>query len=258
MSELLVERDGAIAVVTINRPERRNALTHALVAQLTEAIRAMGDDSRVRAIVLSGAGDRAFSAGADLHAGGAAGIGADVVLRRYYNPLILTMVELTTPIVAAVNGVAAGAAVSLALACDLRVAASSARFQLSFVGVGLVPDAGATWLLPRAIGKARSSEMALLGRPVEADEALAWGLVNRVVPDADLLPTARAVACQLAAGASSVGTTKRLLHTSTEHDLASQLEEEASAQGKAQRGTDYAEARRAFAEKRSPIFQRSE
>jgi 2-(1,2-epoxy-1,2-dihydrophenyl)acetyl-CoA isomerase len=248
--ELLVERMGPVVVVTLNRPHRLNALSHGLVVELRSTLARLENDDTVRAIVLTGQG-RAFSSGADLSAGPS---DAKSVLRDYYNPLILDMVGMATPIVAAVNGVAAGAGVSLTLACDLRIAAASSSFRLSFVGVGLVPDAGSTWLLPRAVGSTRAAEIALLGKPVDAADADRFGLVNEVVPDGEVRSRAIKVAETLAALARSVGTTRRLLHHSFTAKLADQLDTEANAQGVAQRGADYAEARQAFAEKRPPRF----
>jgi 2-(1,2-epoxy-1,2-dihydrophenyl)acetyl-CoA isomerase len=247
---LHVERDGRACLITLNRPAKLNALSHELMTDLRHELRAAERDPGIRAIVLTGAG-RAFSSGADLRAGPS---DAEQVLREFYNPLITDLLQFSTPVVAAVNGIAAGAAVSLALACDLRIAADSAAFQLSFVKVGLVPDAGATWLLPRAIGTARAAEMMLLGRALPAAEALAWGLVNEVTDPASLRARALEVAATLAALSASVGAARRLLHQSPERSLADQLDSEATAQGMAQRGPDFEEARRAFAEKRSPRF----
>jgi 2-(1,2-epoxy-1,2-dihydrophenyl)acetyl-CoA isomerase len=245
---LRVDQHGRVRLVTLNRPARLNALSHELLADLRQGLRAADSDSGTRAVVLTGAG-RAFSAGADLRAGPS---DAEQVLRDYYNPLILDLLQLSTPVIAAVNGIAAGAAVSLALACDLRIAADTTAFQLSFVKVGLVPDAGATWLLPRAVGTARAAEMMLLGRPVPADQALAWGLVNEVTDTAGLLDRALAVAAVLAALPESAGATRRL-YQSLVASVAEQLDREATAQGKAQYSPDFAQARRALAAKRPPV-----
>lgn len=249
---LLIEVADAVARVTLNRPEKLNALDHGLVRELRSTIARLDEDPGVRAIVLTGSG-RGFCAGADLSGGPS---DAQEVVRELYNPLIETMVGAATPLVAAINGPVAGAGVSIALACDLRIAADSARFELSFVRVGLVPDAGATWLLPRLVGASRAAEMALLGRRVLADEAASWGLVSRVVPQAEVLTEAEATASALAALSSSVGATKALLLEAATHPLAEHLEQEARAQGIAQKGPDYAEARAAFREKRAPTFTR--
>ncbi|WP_157390373.1 enoyl-CoA hydratase/isomerase family protein [Nocardia terrae] len=248
--EVLVERCGAVAVIILNRPHRLNALTHGQMVELRRFLLRLDNDQRVRAIVLTGQG-RAFSSGADLSAGPS---NAKSVLRDYYNPLIRDMVGMATPIIAAVNGVAAGAGVSLTLACDLRVAAESASFRMSFVNVGLVPDAGATWLLPRAVGSTRAAEMVLLGKSVDAVAAERFGLVNEVVPDDEVRSRAVELATTIASLSSSVRSIRRLLHLSFTSDLYDQLDAEATAQGIAQQGPDFAEAKRAFAEKRQPKF----
>ncbi len=247
---LTTERCDGYAVVRLNRPERLNALSHALVEDLREELTALDADPAVRAVVLTGEG-RAFCSGADLGGGPS---DAEDVVRRLYNPLVAQLAGMDTPVIAAVNGVAAGAGFSLALASDLRLASENASFVLSFVKVGLVPDAGATWLLPRAVGTARAAEIALLGRKVTAAQALAWGLVNEVVAADQLLERARAVAAELAAVSASVGPIRRLLTSGWAADLDTQLDAEATAQGAAQHHPHYAEARLAFREKRSPRF----
>ncbi|MFE3059945.1 enoyl-CoA hydratase/isomerase family protein [Nocardia sp. NPDC059239] len=249
--DLLVRRDGQVAVVTLNRPERLNALSHTLLRRLRRTLTDLDNDQSVRAIVLTGAG-RAFSAGADLRG---APSDAEQVVRELYNPLILEIQDMVTPMVAAVNGVAVGAAVSLACACDLRVAADTASFQLAFVSVGLVPDAGATWLLPRIVGLGRATELALLGRRLPAPEACDIGLVNSIVPTDQVVKNAVEIARSLADFGSSVSTTRRLLRRSFMEDLPDQLAAEAVAQGIAQRSPEYKEARRAFADKRRPTAQ---
>lgn len=248
--ELLVNRDGPIAVVTLNRPQRLNALSNGVVDQLHSLLTQLDNEQQVRAIVLTGAG-RAFCAGVDLQADAAE---PENVLRDHYNPLIAAMLSLSTPLVAAVNGVAAGVGVSIALACDLRVAAISASFVLSFVNVGLVPDGGATWLLSRAVGKTWAAELALLGERVAADRALTMGLVNRVVSDVEQLQLACELAQTLARSSLSVGATRRLLNRGMDATIADQLEAEAIEQNQALRRPDFDEARRAFAEKRPPKF----
>lgn len=242
-------RDG-YAVLTLNRPERYNALSHALVADLRKCLARLDDNPEVRALVLTGEG-RAFCSGADLNGSPS---DAEDVVRRLYIPLVSQLTRMNTPVVAAVNGVAAGAGFSLALGADLRIASETASFSLSFVKVGLVPDAGATWLLPRAVGSTRAAEIALLGRKVTAAQALEWSLVNEVVPPERLRERACEVAGELAALSASVGPTRRLLNGSVEVDLATQLDAEATAQGIAQHHPHYAEARQAFREKRPPRF----
>ena len=250
-ADLLTVVDDGVAVVTLNRPDRLNALSHGLLVELRSVLGTLNDDRRVRAIVLTGAG-RAFSAGADLRGGPS---DAEQVVRDYYNPLVDDMLTHRCPLVAAVNGVAAGAAVSLAAACDYRVAAADASFQLSFVRVGLVPDAGATWLLPRIVGAGRAAEMALLGNRVDAHTALSWGLVNRVAdsPDASV-EMASVLGRELASRSASVAAARRLLQTTWSSSREAQLELEATTQGVLQHSHDYREARSAFTEKRKPNF----
>lgn len=247
---LLQEQHGAVTLLTLNRPDSLNSLSHRLLTDLRQRLVALDTDPSVRAIVLTGSG-RAFSAGADL---GAPSSDAEDTVRRLYNPLIVSLMELSTPVVAAVNGIAAGAAFSLALACDLRIAAESAAFQLSFTRIGLVPDAGATWLLPRTVGMTRASEIALLARKITSSEALQWSLVNEVVDNPNVVDRALEVAEQLAQLAASVGATKTLLRDSHHRELADQLDAEATAQGLAQHSPDFIEVRAAFREKRAPSF----
>jgi 2-(1,2-epoxy-1,2-dihydrophenyl)acetyl-CoA isomerase len=248
---LHTERCDGYAVLRLNRPERLNALSHALVGDLHDALATLDADAGVRAVVLTGEG-RAFCSGADLGGGPS---DAEDVVRRLYNPLITRLTSMDTPVIAAVNGVAAGAGFSLALAADLRLASENASFALSFVKVGLVPDAGATWLLPRALGSARAAEIALLGRKVTATQALAWGMVNDVIAAGELEQRAREVAAELASLSASVGPIRRLLGSSWSVDLPTQLDAEASAQGAAQHHPHYREARLAFSEKRPPRFR---
>ena len=175
------EVEGGIATLTLDRPEALNALTIPLKVALLDAFEAVAADRTIRAVILTGAG-RAFCAGQDLaERDDPDAPPLDVELRDRYEPIVRAMVALDRPIIAAINGVAAGAGASLALACDLRIAAESARFVLAFGRIGLVPDSGATWFLPRIVGSARAAEMALLNVPIDAAEALRIGLVSRVV-----------------------------------------------------------------------------
>jgi len=250
--EVIVERRDGVGIVTLNRPHRLNAVPPDVGHTLREAFLALEAQADVRAIVLTGAG-RAFCAGADI-APGADSDGAERVLRDCWNPLITTMLELDVPIIAAVNGVAAGAGASLAFACDLRVAARSARFQLSFVKIGLMPDAGASWLLPRIVGLGRANELALLGRDVAAEEAHAWGLVNELADDGAALEAAITLARRFAEVSASAGTIKRAQHAGLRAGVEEQLEREAVLQGRLQLRPDFAEATAAFAEKRPARF----
>jgi 2-(1,2-epoxy-1,2-dihydrophenyl)acetyl-CoA isomerase len=252
---LRVDVDGPVATITLDRPEALNALTVPVKVALREALERLAVDRAVRAVILTGAG-RAFCAGQDLaerERPDAAPL--DVELRERYNPIILALRAMGQPVIAAVNGVAAGAGASIAFACDLRIAAEDARFVLAFGRIGLVPDSGATWFLPRLIGQARAAELALVGDPISADGALRIGLVSRVVPNDELLTEARALADRIAAGAPmAVALTKGALERAASIDLETALEGEAKLQGIAGASADHAEGLTAFREKRAPRF----
>jgi 2-(1,2-epoxy-1,2-dihydrophenyl)acetyl-CoA isomerase len=248
--ELLVERTGCVGIVSLNRPQNLNAVHPEMGNALRSAFLDLEGDPDIRAIVLTGRG-RAFCAGADIS--GETG-NAEAVLRDIWNPLITTMLELDVPLIAALNGVAAGAGASLAFACDLRVASSSARFQLSFVKVGLIPDAGASWLLPRIVGLGRANELALLGRDLSAAEAQQWGLVNDVVDDGAAADAAVALAARFAGVSASAGSIKWVNRAGFDSSLADHLEREAVLQGQLQARPDFEEATAAFREKRPPRF----
>ena len=250
-----VDPDAAIATITLNRPEALNALTVPMKVDLLAAFRQVERDATVRAVILTGAG-RAFCAGQDLRerlGPDAAPLGVEV--RERYNPIIRAMRGLSKPIVGGINGVAAGAGASLAMACDLRIASETATFSLAFGRVGLVPDSGATWFLPRLVGSTRAAELALLNDPVSAADAVRLGLVGRVVPAEQLVTEARSVAARLAAGApKAIALTKRALDAAWERDLDGALEYEAQLQDMAGRTKDHAEGLAAFMEKRPPRF----
>jgi 2-(1,2-epoxy-1,2-dihydrophenyl)acetyl-CoA isomerase len=248
---VLVERRDQVAVLTLNRPEKMNALTSAMVDQLRESLEAASDDERVRAAVITGAG-RGFCAGADLEFAD-----PDVrrLLREHYAPLIKAMSSLELPIVTGVNGTAAGVGISVALAGDMVVAAEGAKFVLAFSGVGLVPDGGMTWVLPRLIGRARAFELMATGKRLDAEGALELGLVNRLAPAERVRDEALAVAAELAAGPRSIGLLKRALRASPEQDLSDQLDLEADLQSEAVASSDFNEAIAAFREKREPRFR---
>ena len=252
---LRVEVDGAVVTLTLDRPEALNALTVPLKIALREALGSIAADRSIRAVILTGAG-RAFCAGQDLaerDEPDAAPL--DVELRERYHPIIRALRAMDQPVVAAVNGVAAGAGASLAFASDLRIAAEEARFVLAFGRIGLVPDSGSTWFLPRLVGPARAAELALVGDPVPADEALRIGLVSRVVPGDRLIAEARAIADRIAAGAPrAVAAAKHLLDDAWTGGLEAALEGEADAQGQLGARADHAEGLAAFREKRSPRF----
>jgi 2-(1,2-epoxy-1,2-dihydrophenyl)acetyl-CoA isomerase len=250
-----VDAESGVATLTLNRPDALNALTVPMKQELLAAWRRVERDASVRAVILTGAG-RAFCAGQDLRERlqpDAAPLGVEV--RERYNPIIRAMRALPKPIVAAINGVAAGAGASLAMASDLRIASEGASFALAFGRVGLVPDSGATWFLPRLVGATRAMELALLGDPVSAADALRLGLVGRVVPAQQLAAAARSVAARLAAGAPrAIALTKRALNAAWERDLDAALDYEAHLQDMAGRTKDHAEGLAAFIEKRRPRF----
>ena len=252
---LRVEVDGGVATITLDRPQALNALTVPVKVALREALESIAADRSVRAVILTGAG-RAFCSGQDLaerERPDAAPL--DVEVRDRYNPIIRALRSMGQPVIAAVNGVAAGAGASLAFACDLRIAAEEARFILAFGRIGLVPDSGATWFLPRLVGTGTAADMALIGDPVDAAEALRIGLVSRVVPGSALMSEARALADRLAAGAPlAMALTKGALQRALTIDLDEALDGEAKLQGIAGASADHAEGLAAFREKRPPRF----
>lgn len=248
-----VARQGGVLVLTLNRPERLNAMTAPMTAALSAALAAAEADADVRAVLLHGAG-RGFCAGQDL-AEVAPGQDLGDTLERRFNPLIRALRASPLPIVCAVHGVAAGAGANLALACDVVLAARSARFIQSFVRIGLVPDAGGTHVLPRLAGDARARGMALLGEPASGAQAEAWGLVWRAVPDDDLLAEAERVAAQLAAQpAQAVALIKRALNASGANTLDQQLDLERDLQRACGASADFREGVQAFLEKRPARF----
>ena len=249
--------DGA-ARLTLNRPQSLNAWDEQLGRDLGDALSEVAADEGVRALLVTGAG-RAFSAGADLkeqrRAGGGGAPDLSVRLRELYNPAILAIREMPKPVVAAVNGPAVGIGCSLALACDLILAAESSYFLLAFVNIGLVPDGGVTAILPARAGFARAAEMAMLGERVPAARALDWGLVNRVVGDGELEAESEALLARLAAGpTASYANSKRLLNRRLYAGLEDQLDAEAAAQREQGRTADFYEGVAAFVEKREPRF----
>jgi len=257
---LLVENDGAVRTLRLNRPDVLNAFNGELLSALAKAVRDAEKDVAVRCLVITGSG-RAFSSGQDL---------ADVAnryksaepielgrhLREHYHPTIVRLRTMEKPVVASVNGVAAGAGASLALACDFRIAAESASLIEAFINVGLVPDCGSTFMLPRLVGLARAMELAMTGRKVKAAEALQIGLVNQVVPDAELPAATTALARKLAdLPPRGIGLTKRAINAAWSNDLETQLEYEAMLQTTAGQTHDHREGVAAFLEKRTPRFE---
>ena len=249
------EVSDAIATITLDRPAALNALTVAAKEELLAAFSTVGRDRTIRAVVLTGSG-RAFCAGQDLKERLEPGaVPLAVELRDRYNPLIRAMRALDQPIVGAINGVAVGAGASLAFACDVRIASEDAAFRLAFGRIGLVPDSGATWLLPRLIGPAKAAEMALLDEPLSAEVAERFGLVARIVPPARLAIEARTLAERLALLApQALALTKHALERTWSLTLDSALEDEAFRQGIAGSTRDHQEGIAAFLEKREPRF----
>ncbi len=255
---LIWEQSGAVGRLTLNRPESLNAWTDQFGRELKQVIQREGADASVRAVLVTGAG-RGFSSGADLKSGFEAADDGMPDIRRelhdIYHPAIAGIVRLPKPVVAAINGPAAGIGCSLALACDLVLAAESAFFGLAFVNVGLMPDGGSTALVPPAVGKARAFQMALLGERVPARQALEWGLVNWVYPDDQLIDEANALVERLAAGPTrSYASSKRALNTFIYGDLDAQLDLEADLQHALGRSQDFSEGVAAFVGKRAPAF----
>lgn len=250
--------DAGVGVITLSDPSTLNAAGLDLMAELAAAFEDLAYGDKARAIVITGEG-RGFCSGANLSGGGGAARpqaseGPNQALLQTFNPFVSAVRKSPKPLVAAVNGVAAGVGVSLALACDLVVASESAYFLLAFRRIGLVPDGGATWLLPRLVGKARAMELMLLGEKLPAKTAADWGLINKCVPDAELMDAAMQYARALADGPASLGLTRNLVWDSLDADWHVQLEAEAYAQGAAQRTADAREGVMAFVQKRPAQF----
>lgn len=254
MSEVLTEREGGVLTITLNRPEVYNAFTRSLHAALREALRE-AEDAAVRAVVVTGAG-RGFCAGQDLKEFSELPGGVGGALRETYHPNVEAIRALEKPVLAAVNGACAGAGLSLACACDIRIAADTATFVPGFVGIGLVPDAGGSWFLQRHLGYARAFEWMTSNRRLTAAEAHAWGLVSEVV-EADALPARAAeLAATYAAGPTrGIALTKRLFEHAHTATLEQQLELEAELQAAATETEDFREGVAAFTEKRPPEFR---
>jgi len=250
--------DGGAATILLNRPEALNAWNEQFGRDLLDAVGSVSADDAVRAVMITGAG-RGFSSGADLKEQRSGNEGSlpdlSVRLREIYHPIIIGLREMPKPVVAAVNGPAVGIGCSLALAADLILAAESAYFLLAFVNIGLVPDGGSTAFLPARIGFARSAEMAMLGERVPAEQALEWGIVNRVVPDKNLEADARLLLAHLAKGpTTSYAGSKRLLNRRVYADLEGQLEAEAETQKEQGHTKDFIEGVLSFVEKRPANF----
>ncbi|HEX8262753.1 MAG TPA: enoyl-CoA hydratase-related protein [Allosphingosinicella sp.] len=250
----LEQSPGAVATITIARPDRLNALSGHTVDELRTAVEEAGS-SGARCLLLTGEG-RGFSSGADLAGSGGLPEDAGAALEKHFNPLIEAIFALPIPVVAAVNGPAAGAGCSLALAADIVVAARSAYFLQAFVNIGLIPDAGATWLLPRLAGRARAMEMMMLGERVSAETALEWGLISRVVEDEQLESEAAALATRLAQGPTvALGLIRKLAREAGHRPLGETLAAERAAQRAAGETRDFRNAVMAFLQKRPARFE---
>ena len=259
MSSILVSLQGGILGITLNRPDKLNAFNPEMHQRLKAALERARDEPEVRVVLLTGAG-RAFCAGQDLAerdvSAGAAPIDLSVTIGSYYNPLVRRMRELPKPIVCAVNGIAAGAGANIALACDLVLAARSASFLQAFSRIGLLPDSGGTWFLPRLAGSARAMGLALLADKLPAEDAERWGLIWKAVDDARLMDEAGSLARTLADGPTKAyGLIKKALHASAGNSLDAQLDLERDLQREAGLSEDYREGVAAFMQKRKPVFK---
>ena len=246
-----------VALITLNRPERRNAMNLALNRDLLAAFEEAAGDEAVRAVVVTGAG-KGFCAGADLAVFQPMPTPEQVyeIILSNYQPMMRTIMEMKKPVVAAVNGVAAGAGASLALACDLRVMADDASLMMAFSNIALVPDAGACWFLARLVGYSRAYEIAIEGQRVPAERCLEWGLTNRVVPAADLLAEALGWAKRLAKRPTlTLGLTKHAMQYALLNDLSATIEYEARLQKQTIPSHDFMEGVMAFVQKREPNFK---
>lgn len=258
---LLYEQQGHIVTLTLNEPERRNPLTgNTIVQELLDAIRRIENDRSVRAVILTGAGS-VFSSGGNIkdmerHASGdLAGMEIRQEYRQGIQRLPLALFNLEVPVIAAINGPAIGAGLDLTCMCDIRIASRQAKFAESFVKLGLVPGDGGAWLLPRVIGLSRAAEMSFTGEMIDAEQALAWNLVSRVVTPEELMPAARAIADKIAANPPhGVRLAKRLMREGMHSRLDTLLELSAAYQVLAHQTADHAEAVAAFLEKREPVF----
>jgi len=257
---LMDKLEGGVLTLTLNRPERLNALNGALIEALSAGIKRAGTDPECRAALITGAG-RGFCAGADLanraFAPGDARPDLGQALEKGLNPIIRGIRNLPKPVVCAVNGPAAGAGANIALACDIVLAAKSAKFLQAFARIGLIPDAGGTFVLPRLIGDARARALMMLAEPIGAEEAQASGMIYRAVDDEDLMGEARTVAERLAAGPThALGLMKRALAASPTNSFDAQLDLERDLQREAGAGDEYVEGVRAFLDKRPTDFRR--
>jgi 2-(1,2-epoxy-1,2-dihydrophenyl)acetyl-CoA isomerase len=255
---LLFDVSDGIARLTLNRPDRLYSFNVEMHGEVRDALRRLAEDGAARVLVLTGAG-RGFCAGQDLGdravAPGGQGVDLGESIDKYYKPLVLALRDLPMPVIAAVNGVAAGAGANIALACDLVIATKSASFIQSFSKLGLVPDSGGTWLLPKLIGNARAMGLALLADKLSAEQAAQWGMIWRCVEDSEFKQTVDTLAQQLAlAPTRGLARTKQAFYESWGRSFEQQLDQERDFQRELGRSQDYAEGVAAFTEKRNPKF----
>lgn len=255
---ILFEAQNGIARLTLNRPDRLNSFTVQMHEEVADALGVVAGDPAIRTLVLTGAG-RGFCAGQDLGdravAPGSEPVDLGDSVERYYAPLIRTITGLPMPVICAVNGVAAGAGANIALACDIVLAARSAKFIQSFANIGLIPDSGGTWVLPRLVGQARALGLALTGDPLPAEQAEAWGLIWRCVDDDALGAEVDVLATRFASGPTpGLAATKQALRESSLKSLDAALDNERDLMRQLGRSHDYAEGVAAFAAKRKPTF----
>lgn len=255
MNYILFSIENSVAKITLNRPEVLNSFNMPMAKELQAALDECRDNKTVRCILLTGQG-RAFSAGQDLSAAIAPGVEIKQIVREQYNPIILKLREIEKPVLCAVNGVAAGAGASIAFACDITLASSSASFIQSFSKIGLIPDSAGTFFLPRLIGLQRATALTMLGDKITAQQATEYGLIYKVLPDESLMNEAEKMAIQLASmPTKGLGYTKRLLNASLHNNLHEQLQMEEDIQDAAAKTYDYQEGVKAFLEKRKPVFK---
>jgi 2-(1,2-epoxy-1,2-dihydrophenyl)acetyl-CoA isomerase len=255
---ILFQRDAGIARITLNRPDRLNSFTDAMHAELRDALAQVKSDASLRVLLLTGAG-RGFCSGQDLSERevppGTEPVDIGATIERNYKPLVLTLHALPLPVVCAVNGVAAGAGANVALACDIVVAAKSATFIQAFCRIGLLPDAGGTFFLPRLVGTARAKGLALTGDKLSAEQAAQWGLIWKCVDDTELTATVEALLQQLASAPTrALAATKEALHAAAGNTLKAQLDVERDLQQALGRSADFQEGVAAFRAKRPPRF----
>ena len=256
---IIVEEKNAVGYLTLNRPKQLNSFNETMHKEVASVLKAWSKDSTIRAVVLSAEG-RGFCAGQDLGdravAPNADAPDLGLSIETYYNPLIKLITDMPKPVICAVNGVAAGAGANIALACDLVLAATSASFIQAFCRLGLVPDSGGTWFLPRAIGRTRAMGLAMLGEKLSAEQAMAWGMIWQVVEDAALRSEASKLAEHLASQPTyGLSLIKKAINVSADNSLEDQLILERDLQRLAGRSADYKEGVQAFMQKRTPIYQ---